>query len=94
MIKNLEKYIAREFEANSIVGTARARVHGVQYESVLSYLVDVFIGGKHLYRIHISSRPPFNPMISTNGMIEADKLKAHIEIIEEALKEIASRYFE
>jgi len=46
MIKNLEKYIAREFEANSIVGTARVRVNGVgQYDVVESYLVDVFIGG-------------------------------------------------
>jgi len=94
MITNIEKYIARAFEANSIVGTAHARVHSTQYETVLSYLVDVFIGGQQLYQIHISSRPPFNPMISTLGMIEADKLKAHIEIIDEALKEIKGRYFE
>jgi len=42
----------------------------------------------------IYSRPPFTPRISTMAMMETEKLKLHVEIIEEALKEIAGRYFE
>nr|WP_321409304.1 hypothetical protein [uncultured Carboxylicivirga sp.] len=84
----LKKYLEREFKANDIEGSIRVRSHAVVNNRVQSYLVDVFIGGRHFYRIQIDAHYPFNPRLTTQFLVELDKLKLHTDIIEEGLKEV------
>jgi len=88
----IKTIIEQEFKSNDIEASVRVTPFTWQGNTLETYAVDVSIGGRKYYSLRIDASQPFGMVLGVTGMHPTEKLRHHLEVIDEALKVLRSKY--